>query len=91
MYDRIVKNVETSNTWGNLILVDLEKTFDSVDHNVLVDKLSHEFQIDPTLVKIISSFLSQQSQVVKYMNTYSEPLPVYKGIPQGSSKNRHIF
>jgi retron-type reverse transcriptase len=84
MYDTILKNLEIPNTWANLISVDLEKACDYVDHNVLLDILSHEFQMDPSLVKIISLFLSQRSQVVKCMKPYSEPLPVYNGIPQGS-------
>jgi hypothetical protein len=91
MYDTILKNLDTLNTWANLISVDLGKAFDYVDHSVLVDKLSREFQIDPSQVKIISSFLSQPSQVVKYMNTYSEPLPVYNRIPQGSITGPILF
>jgi hypothetical protein len=76
--------LERPNTWLNLIYVDLLKSFDLVKHNILIEKLIKEFQIETFLVKLFASFLSNRSQAVKYLNCYSSHLCIHNGIPQGT-------
>ena len=45
----------------------------------MVEKLLIEINIGPFLVKLVASFLSNRSQVVKYQIHYSNSLPVYNG------------
>ena len=78
----ILSELEKPNVWLNLDLVDFQKAFDLVDHNILIRLLHDDFEIDPLLVNIVISFLSNRSQVVKYKNTFSNSLPRYCGIPQ---------
>jgi len=40
---------------------------------------------------MISSFLSNRIQVVKYLNVYSDVLPIYNGVPQGTLLGQILF
>ena len=91
LIDHIGKILEKPNSWLNLISIDLQKAFDLVNHNILIEKLVNEFNIDPLLVKLVASFLTNRSQVVKYQNHYSNPLPVHNGIPQGTLLGPLLF
>ena len=91
LIDHIGKILEKPNSWLNLISIDLQKAFDLVNHNILIEKLESEFNIDPLLVKLVASFLTNRSQVVKYQNHYSNPLPIYNGIPQGTLLGPLLF
>ena len=91
LIDHIGKILEKPNSWLNLISIDLQKVFDLVNHNILIEKLVSDFNIDPLLVKLIASFLTNISQVVKYQNHYSNPLPVHNGIPQGTFLGYLLF
>jgi len=42
-------------------------------------------------VKFVASFPTNRSQVVKYQNTYSNPLPVHNGMPQGTLLGPLLF
>ena len=53
--------------------------------------LSIYLSIDLLLVKLVASFLTNRSQVIKYQNHYSNPLPVYNGIPQGTLLGPLLF
>ena len=87
----ILSELEKPNVWLNLVLVDFQKAFDLVDHTILIRLLHDNFEIDPLLVNIVISFLSDRSQVVKYKNTFSNPLPRYCGIPQGTLLGPLLF
>ena len=91
LMDTICKTLEKPNTWLNVIAVDLQKAFDLINHNILLEKLSNDFQVDPYLIRIIASFLSNRTQVVKYLNVYSDPLPIYNGVPQGTLLGPILF
>ena len=87
----IVSNLDKPNVWLNLVLVDFQKAFDLVDHTTLIRSLLVNFKLDPLLVNIVISFLSNRSQVVKYKNIFSNPLPIYCGIPQGTLLGPLLF
>ena len=89
--DIIFNKLEKPNTWLNAIAVDLQKAFDLINHNTLLKKLTNDFLVDPYLIRIISSFLSNRTQVVKYLNIYSDPLSNYNGVPQGSLLGPILF
>ena len=56
----IEKILEKPNCWLNLISIDLQKAFDLVIHNILIERLVSEFNIDPLLVKLVASFLTNR-------------------------------
>ena len=75
-----VTNLKKPNTWLNVIAVELQKAFDLINHNTKTSttvkkKLTNDFLVDPYLIRIISSFLSNRTQVVKYLNVYSDLPP----------------
>ena len=65
------------------VFVDLKKAFDTVDHNILLQKLEHYGIRGPTL-KILESYLKDRSQYVCYGGHESERGSVSCGVPQGS-------
>ena len=66
-----------------LVLLDVEKAFDSVWHNGLIFKLiQHSFPI--YLIKLIQSFLSRRLFCVCINNEYSDLFEIPAGVPQGS-------
>ena len=80
LINNIGKILEKPYSWLNLISIDLWKAIELVIYNILVEKLVSNFNIDPLLVKLVASFLTNRSQVVKYQNHYSNPLPFQNGI-----------
>jgi hypothetical protein len=67
----------------DVILVDFAKAFESVSHPKLLAKL-HHFGFGDAILNWLASFLTGRYQRVCLDGTYSDPLPVLSGIPQGS-------
>lgn len=67
-----------------LILLDHSKAFDTVDHNILCQKLKHMCHFSNTAVKLISSYLVNRSQFVCFGSERSETCQTKRGVPQGS-------
>jgi len=63
--DTICNTLEKTNALLNIITVDLQKAFDLINHSTFVENPSNDFQIDPYLIRIIMSFLSNRMQVTK--------------------------
>ena len=70
-----------------LVLCDLSKAFDSVDHNTLLDKLRHH-NIDTSWFR---EYLSDRTQSVKLGNVISSKKEVSFGVPQGSILGPLLF
>uniref|UniRef100_A0A1I8BRZ4 Reverse transcriptase domain-containing protein n=1 Tax=Meloidogyne hapla TaxID=6305 RepID=A0A1I8BRZ4_MELHA len=72
------------------IYIDFKKAFDTVPHNLLLNKI-FQIGIRGKLFKWISSFLSERTFKVKIQNTYSNETPVLSGVPQGSVLGPLLF
>lgn len=67
-----------------LLLLDLSAAFDTIDHPVLLDRLSVRYRVSGTAHKWIQSYLSYRSQSVKIGDSTSQPCVLQFGVPQGS-------
>ena len=76
--------------FNGLLLVDLKKTFDLVDHDTELNKLSiHD--CSHSIIVWFRSYLSGRSQKTNFRGTLSEALPVSVGVPQGKYPRASVF
>ena len=68
----------------DVVYFDFAKAFDSVNHDLILEKLKHRFNIDGRLLKFMANYLSEREQCVVIGNSKSEIKPVLSGVPQGS-------
>ena len=72
------------------VFIDLQKAFDTVDHEILLSKLDH-YGIRGIEHAWFKSYLSDRSQFVSLSNSNSELLPIRHGVPQGSVLGPLLF
>ena len=72
------------------IFVDLQKAFDTVNHEILVQKLNH-YGVRGTVNKWFLSYLSNRSQSVSILGFNSDTLTIKHGVPQGSVLGPLLF
>ena len=65
------------------VFIDLSKAFDTVNHNILFDKLQH-YEIRGLALDWVKSNFYQRSQFVEYNGHRSLPEVIRCGVPQGS-------
>ena len=80
--DKILKGFDDGLVTG-MILIDLQKAFDTINHDILLKKLSIIGFSDHT-VKWFQSYLSNRKFTVNLENSFSEVSNISCGAPQGS-------
>ena len=74
-----------------LTLLDLSAAFDTIDHNILITRLSTWYGISGTAVSWFTSYLTYRQQAIKIGNCFSDMLPTPCGVPQGSVLGPLLF
>lgn len=72
------------------IFIDLSKAFDSLNHEILFDKLVH-LGIRGTCLKLFKSYLGNRKQFVQCNNEMSSVTTIRRGVPQGSILGPTLF
>ena len=66
-----------------LVLMDMSKAFDSINHDMLLFKL-RTLGVSPSALQWFKSYLKGRYQYVRIRDVVSQTLPVDYGVPQGS-------
>ncbi len=67
-----------------LVMLDLSAAFDTVDHNLLLNRFESCFGIKAGALGWLRSYFSKRHQVVRIDDTDSDPQALQTGMPQGS-------
>ena len=65
----------------DIVYFDFAKAFDTVNHDILLNKLKHNYNIEARLLKFLTNYLENRQQRVLLENIFSESLPVNSGVP----------
>ena len=76
------KSVDKKKEFG-ILLTDLSKAFDCVNHTLLIAKLE-AYGVEERSLKFLISYFTNRVQKVRINNTYSTLKNIIHGVPQGS-------
>ena len=89
IHNKLLKNMDESKFTCSVFL-DLAKAFDSVDHQILLQKLE-KYGIRGNALQLMTSYLSDRQHYVKLNNTTSRCRVLEIGVPQGSVLGPLLF
>ena len=72
-------------------LLDLSAAFDTVDHQILFDRLRYEYGLDGSVLSWFKSYLTNRTICVHYNGQTSETVFILYGVPQGSVLGPILF
>ena len=73
-----------------VLYIDLAKAFDTVDHKILLNKLSH-YGIRGKTLSWFENYFNERQQFVKYSNVQSQCKSITCGVPQESIMGPLLF
>ena len=73
------------------LLLDLSAAFDTVDHNVMLHRLTHDVGVGQTALKWFKSYMSDRIQAVHINGSTSPACPLTCGVRQGSVFGPQLF
>ena len=79
LIDRTITALDNNDTPFSIFL-DLSKAFDTIDHQLLLNKLSHH-GIKKLALKLLESYLTNLIQFIEYNGVLSSTLQISTGVP----------
>jgi len=89
LIDRISTDL-SHNTFPCCIFMDLSKAFDTINHQILIEKLN-SYGFDDNALTLLESYLTNRKQCVIFDNILSDITELSTGIPQGSILGPILF
>ena len=89
LVDRVAKDMD-KNKVPLSIFIDLSKAFDTLDHEILLQKLKH-YGVEGIALGWFKSYLTNRKQKVNYDGMMSITLDLKTGVPQGSILGPLLF
>ena len=74
-----------------MVLLDLSAAFDTIDHELLLERLMHDVGVKDCALAWLEPYLSDRSQRVHVTGTTSAPTDLSIGVPQGSVLGPLLF
>ena len=87
--DKILKGFDSGLLTG-MILIDLQKAFDTIDHNILLEKMIH-LKFSSHVISWFKSYLSNRTFNVSINEAFSNAGNLTCGVPQGSILGPLLF
>ena len=87
--DKVAKGFD-SGVYTGMILIDLQKVFDTIDHEILLEKMSF-VGFSKQVIDWFRSYLSNRTFKVKIGKTFSDDGNLTCGVPQGSILGPLLF
>ncbi len=87
--DRILQSLDNGELCMG-IFIDLSKAFDTLDHQILIEKLRH-YGVRGTPLNWFKSYLTNRRQYVEFKGNQSETKFLTHGVPQGSILGPLLF
>ena len=87
--DQLLKNMDEKRISVD-VLLDMSKTFESIQHDNLLSKL-HLLGVSASTLAWFKGYLSLRKQVVRIGSDLSDPLPLTVGVAQGSILGPVLF
>ena len=69
----------------------MSSTFDTVDHSILLQKLTRTYGVNGVALEWLKSYLRDRPQVVEHGGTRSTKRNLIYGVPQGSAHGAILF
>ena len=89
LVDKISTELDKNNSTVG-IFIDLSKAFDTINHEILLNKLSY-YGVRGNALKWFKSYLTDRSQFVQIKDAKSDVLNIKCGVPQGSILGPLLF
>ena len=74
-----------------LVLLDLSAAFDTIDHNILLNRLTRTFGVTGKALSLLSSYITNRTQSLTINNHLTSPSPLHTRVPQGSVLGPLLF
>lgn len=74
-----------------IVMLDFSAAFDTVDHDILLERLSLAFNFSGVVLKWFSSYLCNRTQRVRFNSCTSSHFPLVCGVPQGSVLGPRLY
>ena len=89
LFEKIKKNIDSGSAVGAVFL-DLSKAFDTVNHSVLLSKVSN-FNLSVETMNLMESYLTGRKQCTRVGDRTSSFIGCSVGVPQGSILGPLLF